>query len=225
MTHDIVQNYDLKVNNDDVLQINITCLKPDLVVPFMQGASANAASNDGEVSFNTFLVDSKGYIYFPILGKIKVAGMTNDEISSHIERLIEFGGYINDPIVTVRLQNFKIVVLGGVSSPGIKTFDSDRVSIFDAIAASGDIQNTGKKKEVVLVREIDGKRKIVELDVTEADIFNSPYYYLKQNDILYVEPNKRASRSGQLLNDDRFFSLGLTFATSLISILVGSIFF
>ncbi len=217
----VSQSYDLDVQKDDLLSINITSQSPDLVMPFMQGVFNSSSIEDNTRTENTFLVNSSGEINFPILGQIKVEGLTHKEVASRIENIIKDGGYINDPIVTVRLKNFKVIVLGDIEFPGVIDFESDRVTIFDAIASSRDINSTGKKKEVKIVRERDGKRTIALVDLTKADIFESPYYYLKQNDIIYVNPNSRSARSGQLVNNDRWFSVGLSMFTMLTSLLIG----
>ncbi len=221
---DVTQKYDLTVQKDDILSIMITSQSPDLVLPFMQGGSSvSSLSQEAKPVENTYLVNSSGEINFPVLGKIKVVGLSHVQVSDLIERMIKDGGYINDPIVTVRLKNFKVIVLGDVSSPGVRTFDSERVSIFDVIASSGDVAATGKKKIVKIVREHGDTRVIASIDVTKANVFDSPYYYLKQNDIVYVNPNPRAARSGELVNNDRWFTFGLTFVTMLTSILVGGL--
>ncbi len=221
----VAYSYDLKVQKDDLLSINITCEKPDLVAPFMQSAYGGATDITANRTENTFLVNSSGEIYFPILGKIAVEGLSHSEVSTKIEKLIIEGGYINELVVTVRLKNFKVVVLGDVSSPGVVEFQTDRVSIFDVIASTGDIEASGKKKAIKVVRENNGMRMIASVDITRADVFNSPYYYLKQNDIVYVEPNARSARQGELLNDDKWFNVGLSLVTSAASVLIGALLF
>ncbi len=231
---DVNQNYALTLAPDDAIAIGISCESPSLVLPFLQGGASVSSVVASEVSgmgstqqaeATDYLINSDGEILFPILGRIKVEGMTTSEVSKHIEKLIVDGGYINDPVVSVRLQNFKIVVLGDISSPGVKQFTSDRVSIFDVIATSGDIDASGLKQNVFLVREEGGERIVTQLDLTKADIFDSPYYYLQQNDIIYVKPNKRSARTGQMVNDDRIYSVVITFITSAISVLIGALLF
>ena len=132
------------------------------------------------------------------MGRIKVEGMTSREISDSISSYLINNGVINDPIVNVRFQNFKVSVLGEVTSPKTIKVDSERFTIIDALAQSGDMSIFGKRKNIKLIRETEGKREVVDLDITDPELMNTPYYYLQQNDMVYVEPNKSKVFQGKI---------------------------
>lgn len=169
----------------------------------------------GQNRISGYLVDSSGCIDFPQLGSIKIQGLTLTELSAAIKQLIISKGLINDPVVTVQFMNFKISVMGEVGKPGHFDISDGRVTIFDALSLAGDLTIYGKRENVKVIREVNGERSVVSLDLRSKVIFNSPYYYLQQNDIVYVEPNK--AKAGQReINQNR--TIG-TFA-SIISVLV-----
>lgn len=169
----------------------------------------------GQNRISGYLVDGNGCIDFPQLGNIKVQGLTLTELSVAIKQQIVDKGLINDPIVTVHFMNFKISVMGEVSKPGHFDVSDGRVTLFDALSLAGDLTIYGKRENVKVIREIDGERSVVSLDLRSKDIFDSPYYYLQQNDIVYVEPNK--AKAGQReINQNR--TIG-TFA-SIMSVLI-----
>ena len=151
-------------------------------------------------TLQVYLVDNEGCIEYPTLGRLKVAGMTKGEVEEMIKDKIQ-SNFINPPIVTVRMANYKISVLGEVASPRVHTLTDEKVNVFEALALSGDLTLFGKRDNVKLIRENgDGTKEIVTLDLNDANIVHSPYYYLQQNDILYVEPNKAKSRGADVSN-------------------------
>lgn len=169
----------------------------------------------GQNRLSGYLVDSNGCIDFPQLGNIKVQGLTLTELSTAIKQQIIGKGLVNDPVVTVQFMNFKISVMGEVAKPGHFDVSEGRVTLFDALSLAGDLTIYGKRENVKVIREINGERSVVSLDLRSKDIFNSPYYYLQQNDIVYVEPNK--AKAGQReINQNR--TIG-TFA-SIMSVLI-----
>ncbi len=195
------QSYDLKIQKDDIIAIKITSETPELVIPFTTGSTAptvitstTTPTAESQATANTYLVNSAGEINFPILGIIKVEGMTHNQAAKIIQDKIVDGGYIKDADVSVELTNFKVTVLGEVSSPGVYTSQSERVSIFDAVGMAGDLTIYGVRDNVSIVREQGGKREVIRIDLSNKDILASPYYYLKPNDIVYVEPNKKQKR-------------------------------
>jgi polysaccharide export outer membrane protein len=135
-----------------------------------------------------YLVDGDGNINFPVLGKLKVAGFTTQQIGDQITQALTT--YLLAPIVNVRLSNFKITVMGEVKTPGTYTVPNERITIVEALGLAGDLTIQAKRNTVMLIREKNGKRDFVTVDLTNKALFNSPYYYLVQNDVLYVEPNK-----------------------------------
>lgn len=189
---EVTQNYDSKIQKDDLLAISVSSKNPELATPFNKITTATPiASQDG----GTYLVSSNGDIVFPILGELFVAGSTYPELASMIENKITEGGYINDPTVTVKSMNFKISVLGEVKLPGVKRIDSERITIFDAIGLAGDMTIYGMRENVSVIREENGKREITTIDLSQKEIFTSPYYYLHPNDIVYVQPNKKQQKT------------------------------
>jgi len=147
----------------------------------------------------TYIVDNNGGISFPTLGYIIVGGMTRGELENYIKESISPHFTSEEPIVTVRFINYKISVLGEVSKPNSYTISNERVNIFEALALAGDLTIYGKRDGVKLLREdAQGKKKVVTLDLNDANIIYSPYYHLQQNDIIYVEPNKAKAQSSEI---------------------------
>ena len=142
-------------------------------------------------------MDKNGDIEVPVLGKIHVAGLTRLELAGVIKNKLIEGEYIKDPTVEVRFKGAKILLLGEVNSPGVKELPSDRVTILDAIGLGGDLPPTAKRNNIQVIREENGERKSYTVDLTSSeDIFNSPVYYMQQNDVVYVEPNKSINVKG-----------------------------
>ena len=141
----------------------------------------------------TYLIDNNGHIEFPVLGTIKIGGLTRIEATAMMkERLTE---YIKDPIVNIRIANFTITVIGDVNRPGTYTIQDERVTLPEALGLAGDLTNTATRTNLFLIRETNGKKRFAKLDLTSINIVNSPLYYLAQNDVLYVEPNNAKIRS------------------------------
>lgn len=196
----ILQDYDHKIQKDDLLAINISSQSPDLVLPFIrQGATSTTQvdeikSGSAKSDAMTYLVNSSGEIIFPILGPIYAEGLTHKELSTAIEERLKSGGYILDPTVSVDLRNFKITILGAVNNPGVKSVESNRITLFDALSMASDMTIYGVRDSVALIRENDGHRVVAMVNVNDKEILNSPYYYLQPNDLIYVEPNKKAKK-------------------------------
>lgn len=180
-------SYEIKIQPDDLLSINVSAEDPEISAPFnlnpqnVVGQSANVQSNT-----TSYLVDASGCIDFPVLGKLKLAGLTRTEVLSLLQTRV--GNYIKQPIITVRLLNFKVSVQGEVNSPGTYSVTSDRFTLIEALAKSGDLTSLANRKNVMIIRENDGVKSIERVDLTKANFINSPYYYLAQNDVIYVEP-------------------------------------
>jgi len=153
-----------------------------------------------------YVVDNDGKISFPVLGTIEAAGKTRWDLQNYIRDEIISGGYIKDPIVTVEFLNFKISVMGEVNSPGTFTIAGDKITIFGALALARDLTIFGRRDRVQVIRESGDQRKIFMLDLRDSDIFNSPAYYLQQNDMIYVEPN--TVRAGQSTINENYFKSG-----------------
>ncbi|WP_412560967.1 polysaccharide biosynthesis/export family protein [Winogradskyella sp. MIT101101] len=182
---------------DDILTINVAALDPDTVRPFnlslVSGGTSDVVNARGGLQQQTYLVDYDGNIEFPVLGTLKIAGLTRTELTDMLtERISE---YVTDPIVNVRLANFTVTILGEVRNPGTFTIQDERITILEALGLADDLTIFGKRKNVLLVREVDGKKKYAKIDLTTVNVVNSPVYYLQQNDVIYVEPNNAKIRS------------------------------
>ncbi len=216
------------IQANDLLGIYVESLEQSSTIPFNQETNKIATTNTGVVlnpggnAVSGYLVNADGDILFPVLGKIHVAGMTHNELKALIERRLVQEGHINDARVTVKLMNFKVCVLGDVTRPGWLNIEGERLTIFEALSMVGDLTIYGQRYNVTIVREENGQRIVGEVDLTSKDIFNSPYYYLHQNDVVYVEPNMRrkklASRDPALIS---YISSGV----SLVSTVFTSIYY
>lgn len=187
--------YDIRIQADDQLAISIAAQEKELLEPFttktLIGSTGGSGGGGGSAKGGQyFTVDKSGCIDFPVFGQIKVLGYSRAELARLLEQRLKAGGYVTDPVVSVEIMSFHVSVLGEVGSPGQITASGERLSIFDALAQAGDIKPTGLRQKVLVLREQDGRLQSYRLDVSNAEtIVNSPAYYLKQNDVIYVEPN------------------------------------
>lgn len=185
-------NYEIKFQPDDLLTIIVSAEDPESAMPFnMSTISVPSMGNNnavGQQSLQTYLVDMNGFIDFPVLGKLKVGGLSRSELMKLLETSI--GEYIKNPIVNIRLVNFKISIQGEVNTPGIYNVNSDRITLIEALSLAKDLTIYGKRNNILIIREINGEKTSNRIDITKADFINSPFYYLSQNDVIYVEPNK-----------------------------------
>lgn len=184
------------VHADDRLDITVSSKNPELAIPFNANGGAFQVTASGTVSESSaskrgYRVDVDGNIDFPILGKLHVEGLTVSEVTSMIRNRIIEGKYIKDPLVSLEFLNFRYSVLGAVGSTGTFTVEGDRITLLEAIAKAGDISPRGRVNHVTVIREEDGERVAYVHDLRSKDLFNSPCYYLQQNDIVYVEPKYR----------------------------------
>ena len=183
--------------------------------------SGTSGGNTGS-SPSEYTVNSDGTIIFPVLGAVYCKGMTKQQLKEDLESRLK--RYLTDPMVTITLTNFNISVLGEVKSPGQKTSPTEKLNIFQAIALAGDLTYDANRTNVKLIRtsEATGKDETVSLDLSEASIVNSPYYYLQQNDILYVEPdrNKQVAVNNDSATDKwiRYGGIALGLVTLIISL-------
>jgi len=187
------------------------------------GVSASIGSDDprGPRSGGGYLVGEDGNIRLYEIGPVMVEGQTKKQLSNFLTQQYAQRNLLKNPFVEVRFLNFKVTVIGDVNSPGIKTFATDKVSVFDAIGEAGDLNMFAKRDNILVVREVNGKRSFSRLNLTDPYVFNSPYYYLQQNDMIVVDPTKLKSAT----NEQTYRNISL--ATSVVSILalVYSVFF
>ena len=208
----------------DMLSIVVSSRNPELVAMFnlpvvSYQAGGEVALNGSQLRLMGYVVDEEGFIDFPVLGKLNIVGMTRWEVAELVKNKLIQEGYLSDAVVTVEFLNFKISVLGEVASPGTFSIEGDKVTVLQAISLARDLTIFGRRDNVSVIREQDGKRTIYEINLTDVDLFKSPAYYLQQNDIVYVQPNDIKAR--QSTTDDktlRIASIGLSSGSLLISV-------
>ncbi|MGF7080678.1 polysaccharide biosynthesis/export family protein [Mucilaginibacter sp. UYCu711] len=198
-----IENYSpLKIQAGDLLGINVNSLSPTNAFNSANQRTKGDESAGGfgrtnppvgteNVAGNPvfgYRINQQGEATLPYLGKVKVTGLSTDEVVAKLTPLLE--QYLKDPIVSVRILNFKISVMGDVLRPDVFTVQNERITIIEALGLAGDLNVTAKRRNVLLIREYDGKREYLPIDLTSRKIFTSPYYYLQNNDVIYVEPDR-----------------------------------
>lgn len=210
----------------DELTITVSLTDHEVAAQFNQlvfnTMSGSRNINTGGGSLIPFLVDNDGCIQYPIIGKIHVQGLTKDECEKKIAELIK--PYLADtenPIVTVRMSSYHVSVLGEVAHPTLINVSQEKISILDAITQAGDLTIYGRRDNVLLIREDGtGEKHLIRLNLNDANIINSPYFYLQQNDVLYVEPNKTKARNSDIGQATTLVISGTSIAISIASLLV-----
>lgn len=193
------QTYSSRIYTDDMLTITVTAWDPTVVTPF--NPPTYAVGTQGETGvyaaqqLQTYLVEQDGMINFPVLGRVKAAGLSKNELADQLRQGIS--KYVKDPIVNVQIVNYKVTVLGEVMRPGAIPVKNDRISILDALGQVGDLTINAERTNILVIRDNDGKKEMGRLDITQPEIFASPYYYLRQNDVVYVEPNKAKKKNAR----------------------------
>lgn len=210
------------IHRDDRLSISVSCKNPELAIPFNTRGEAFRVGTDGNITASSevsagirekgYRVDVDGNIDFPILGKLYVEGQTVSHVTNMIKNRIMQGNYIKDPLVSIEFLNFKYTVLGAVGRNGTFNVDGDRVTLLEAIAKAGDLSSKARINRVAVIREIGDERQIFMHDLRSKDLFESPCFYLQQNDIVYVEPKYRKKD-----NEDRAWQI-TTFLVSIGSL-------
>ncbi len=187
------------IQPDDILSISVQTIDPQnsLIINQMGGAmpsvGSSSASPIGQQVVTGFLVDETGSVELAMMGKVKLAGLSTSVARDTIRQKAAL--YFKDPTVSVRFANYKITVLGEVNRPATYTVPNEKVTLLDALGLAGDLTIYGKRNNVLLIRDVDGKKEFERFDLNSSDIFKSPYFYLKQNDVIYVEPNKAKAAS------------------------------
>ena len=219
--------YGAHIQSGDVLEIKVTAFDENAVRPFNL-YSMNNSTSTGQVNGQTaqlapqgYLVDDEGFIYFPVLGKLYIKGMTLAQLRADLEKRLLT--YLAEPLVSIKQLNFNITVLGEVKKPGQYTNPSDKITVLQALGLAGDMTDYGNRTNVKLIREEEGVSKTYVIDFTDKNITSSPYYYMQQNDVLYVEPDMIKKKSANIdPNRGLVFQIGgvaLGVASILISIL------
>lgn len=217
-------DYTLKIQPDDQLAIYLSSQEEKLMAPFtnLTLIGEQVRSNTVNEATNYFVVSKDGYIDFPVFGKIRAAGLTVDQLAESIQHRMADEDMIRDAKVTAKIMSFKVTVLGDVKNPGTQNYNGERLTLLEAIGRSGDLNSSALRKKVLVIREEDGQRTTFRVDLTDPEsVFNSPAYYMHQNDIVYVESN----RSVKVKGSPGYLYLGLTgtmlgLATSIASLII-----
>jgi polysaccharide export outer membrane protein len=212
-------NYQPVLRSDDQLLIQVGGADMEALAPFQFYYSSQQNQMNGIQGMQalqgiTYLVDINGNINFPVLGFVKVAGLTRLQVVEFLQKQLQ--AYVEGAVVNVQILNYKFTVLGQVRTPGVYTIPTERYTILEALGQSGDLLPTGVRHNVLLVREENGERKEYRIDLTQKDIFTSPAYYIRQNDVIYVEPNFTGQFSST--NVQIFTQLGTTALSILLSV-------
>jgi polysaccharide export outer membrane protein len=187
------------IEPNDILHISISSFDDSLVAPFNKEKFAENNASSDNLALQGYLVNSEGNINFPVLGAIAVAGKSRSEIENLLRtKLME---YITDVVVDVRILNFKVTILGEVANPGVYTIRNERVTVPEALGLAGDLTDDGNRNNISIIREENGKRIVTKLDLTKSDIFTSNFFFLKQNDVIYVEPSLRGVKKSGFIPD------------------------
>lgn len=204
---------------DDILTINVTAADPLAAVPFnltIISGGDDLVNISGGTRLQTYLVDHNGNIEFPTLGTIRMAGLTRIEATNMLkERISE---YATDPIVNIRLVNFRVTILGEVSRPGTYTLQNERITLLEALGLASDLTIFGKRQNVLLIREVEGQKRFAKIDLTSINAVNSPLYYLQQNDVIIVEPNKARIRSSSYNQNNAVLISAIGTLTTIITV-------
>lgn len=195
----IYEQYVPKIQTNDILTIVVSAADPKVTAPFnplSSMANGNLTQQTDMALRPTYTVDDSGDVVLPMLGKVHVAGLTRLQAIEKIRN--ELGQYIKDPGVNINFNNFRVSVLGEVARPGSFIMPTERVTVLEALGMAGDLTIRGVRENVMIIREVDGQKTTHRLDLTQQNTLNSPYYYLVQNDVIYVEPNKSQINNSKL---------------------------
>ena len=217
--------YDARIMPKDVLTITVNCPEdPTAATAFNLVTQTNEVETTTRMStqraLQTYLVSNEGYIDFPLLGRLQVMGLTKTQLEDYIADRIT-GTYLrNRPVVTVNMANYRVSVFGEVSKPGTYTVSNGKVNIFQALSLAGDMTIYGCRDNVKLIREdADGLKSIVELNLNDANVINSPYYQLQQNDMVYVTPNRTKAKNSGIGSETSLWFTSASILVSLASLL------
>lgn len=210
-------NFNPKLKSGDLLMINVYSSNLETSIPFnlpLPNTSVRAGYNNGIAANTGYLINQNGEIDFPILGKLNLMNLTTIEASQLIKEKLE--PYLSNPIINIQIQNFKITVLGEVKNPGTYQIPNERISLTEALGLAGDLTINGVRSNITLIRDYNGVKKEIILDLTSKEIFNSEYYYLSQNDVIYISPNQAKINSSTMSTSYGMF-------ISIVSLLITTI--
>jgi polysaccharide export outer membrane protein len=218
----VSNSYKTIIKPDDLLQITITAFDTEAVKPFNLAAVTYSTSSNSAIGVaqqQNYLVDNKGEIDFPVIGKLKIGGLSRDEMIDLLKKKLE-PDYIKKPNINIRIANYKVSVLGDVKRPGSYNIPNERITILEAIALAGDLNISGQRNVILVQREENGKKVEYTVDFLSKEIFTSPVYYLQQNDVVYVKPNyARIQSASSNSNTSLFISITGLFIT-IVSLII-----
>lgn len=212
--------YEATIQNNDVLLITVASptLNQDVVaqfnLPMANYLTPGESSVQASPAMQTYLVDKDGYISYPVIGKIKLGGLAFSEAVKTMEKAVS--DYVTNPIINMEIISFQVTVMGEVFKPGPVEAVNGRISILDALGAAGDLTIWGDRRNVLLIRDNNGKKEFVRFDLTKSEVFASPYFYLQQNDLVVVEPNDARKKESKYGQTD-------SYRLSIVSTIIGSI--
>lgn len=222
----IQQAFELEIQPDDELAVSVASRDPELIARFNNNTLIGGGASSGMSGSNNtnttsrvayFLVDKEGNIEFPIFGTIKTRGKTCKQLAKELQSRFISEGWIEDAVVNVKVMSFKVTVLGDVKNPGTQTFQGERLTLLEALGKAGDLNNTAHRDHVLVIREIGEQRVTYDIDLRDTkSVFDSPAYYLQQNDIVYVQPNKSVRVKGS--TGYTLLSVGATVVSMIVSV-------
>lgn len=218
--------YDAKILPKDLLTITVSTTDPQASLPFnlvvYNSLNSSGSLGGGGGMLQSYLVDNDGYIQFPVLGNVKVVGLTKNQCQNLLrEKIMPYMSQSENPVVTVRMASYRVTVLGEVANPGVVPVTTEKMSVLEAIASAGDLTIYGKRDNVLLIREeANGQKVQHRLNLNDANIINSPYYYLQQNDLVYVEPNGTKSKNSAIGQSTTLWFSLVSILTSVAALVV-----
>ena len=216
--------YDAHIMPKDLILVTVNTTDPQVSAPFNNGTGGSKGGQAVGTTTTTdgYLVDNQGNINFPVVGKLHVAGLTKNQCEDMIKnKIAPYLAANENPVVTVRMASYRVTITGEVKSPGVIPVSTEKISIIEALAQAGDLTIYGKRDNIILIREkADGEKEYHRLNLNDANIINSPYYYLQQNDIIYVQPNTVQSQNSMIGNSTSLWFSLVGIVVSLASFMV-----
>ncbi len=211
-----MKNFEPVFEVNDILHIKVSSMNEEVAAPFQMNTGGQSQGGGGQQnpSLMGYMVDVDGNIQFPVIGKISVEGKSRSELESFLTE--EIRNYVTDAVIAVRLLNFRVVVLGETGQSVVEV-ENEQISIPELLAKAGGITYDGKRDNILVIREIDGEKTYGRVDMTTSDVFKNPYYFLKQNDIVYVEPTYRKVKSAGFITS---YTGLISLATTIFGIVV-----
>jgi len=211
-----IKNFEPVFEVNDILHIKVSSMDEEVAIPFQMSTGGRSQGGGGQQnsSLMGYLVDIDGHIQFPVLGKISVAGKSRSELEAYLTK--EIRAYVTDVVVAVRLLNFRVIVLGETGQTVVPV-ENEQITIPELLAQVGGISYDGKRDNIMVIREVDGKKSYGRVDMTSSEVFENEYFYLKQNDIVYVEPTYRKVKSAGFITS---YTGLISLATTIFGIVV-----